>query len=203
MVGIIITMMTETKDAAPAAGPRPERPKLPPVRQLFTADEIAARNSELAAEIAAAGHQDLVVIPILTGGFVFGADLVRALHAIGVTAEIDFMTLSSYGQGKISSGNVEVVQDIRTDVSGRDVLIVDDIIETGRTLAFVRDALADRGARHILIAALCDKPGKRARAIDPDFVGFVCPDEFVVGYGMDIGQTFRQLPFIGVVDETD
>jgi hypoxanthine phosphoribosyltransferase len=177
-------------------------PKSRAVRPLFTASEIAARVVELAGEIAAAGHRDLVVIPILTGGFVFAADLVRALHAIGVTAEIDFMALSSYGKATRSSGKVDVVQDIRTDVSGRDVLIVDDIIETGRTLAFVRDVLAGRGARQILIAALCDKPGKRARAIDADFVGFVCPDEFVVGYGMDIGQTFRQLPFIGVIDET-
>lgn len=196
-------MMTDEKEAGASPHPKPGRPKLPAVRQLFTADEIAARNGELAAEIAAAGYHDLVVIPILTGGFVFGADLVRALHAIGVTAEIDFMTLSSYGQGKVSSGNVEVVQDIRTDVSGRDVLIVDDIIETGRTLAFVREALSQHGASRILIAALCDKPGKRARAVDPDFVGFVCPDEFVVGYGMDVGQTFRQLPFIGIVEGTD
>ena len=199
MADITITTMTDEADSA--SPPKSDRPRLPLVRPLFTAEEIAVRNTELAAEIAAAGYRDLVVIPILTGGFVFGADLVRALHAIGVTAEIDFMTLSSYGQGKISSGNVEVVQDVRTDIAGRDVLSVDDIIETGRTLAFVRDALAERGARHILIAALCDKPGKRARAIDPDFVGFVCPDEFVVGYGMDVGQTFRQLPFIGVVDE--
>jgi hypoxanthine phosphoribosyltransferase len=176
-------------------------PKLPLVRPLFTAGEIATRVAELAAEIAAAGHRDLVVIPILTGGFVFAADLVRALHAIGVTAEIDFMALSSYGQGTTSSGAIEVVQDIRTNLTGRDVLIVDDIIETGQTLAHVRGLLAERGARHVLIAALCDKPGKRARAIDPDFVGFVCPDEFVVGYGMDIGQTFRQLPFIGIIDE--
>ncbi len=203
MADITTTITMSDMDESPSPGPKPGRPKLPEVRPLFTADEIAARNGELAAEIAAAGYHDLVVIPILTGGFVFGADLVRALHAIGVTAEIDFMTLSSYGQGKVSSGNVEVVQDIRTDVTGRDVLIVDDIIETGRTLAFVRDALSERGASHILIAALCDKPGKRARAVDPDFVGFVCPDEFVVGYGMDVGQTFRQLPFIGVVDETE
>lgn len=193
VAAIIITRMTEAK----------HRPKLPSVKPLFTEVEIARRIAELASEIAAAGHRDLVVIPILTGGFVFGADLVRALHAIGVTAEIDFMTLSSYGQGTVSTGNVEVVQDIRSDVEGRTILVVDDIIESGRTLAFVRDRLKERRAGRILIAALCDKPGKRARAIEPDYVGFVCPDEFVVGYGMDIGQTFRQLPFIGVVDDTD
>jgi hypoxanthine phosphoribosyltransferase len=178
-----------------------DRPEPPRVRQLFTADQIAARNVELASEIAAAGYRDLVVIPILTGGFVFAADLVRALHAIGVVAEIDFMTLSSYGEGTVSHGRIELVQDVRTDVSGRDVLVVDDIIETGGTLAYVRDVLQARGARKVLIAALCDKPGKRTRAVEPDFVGFVCPDQFVVGYGMDIGRTFRQLPFIAVIDE--
>jgi hypoxanthine phosphoribosyltransferase len=180
-----------------------EPPDTRSVRPLFTADDIAGRVAGLAAEIAAAGHRELVVIPVLTGGFVFAADLVRALHAIGVSAEIDFMTLSSYGQGTTSKGTIDVVQDIRTNVAGRDVLIVDDIIETGRTLAFVRDVLAARGARKVMIAALCDKPGKRARAIEPDFIGFVCPDEFVVGYGMDIGQTFRQLPFIGVIDDKE
>ncbi len=173
------------------------------IRPLFTAAEIAARNTELAAEIAAAGYRNLVVVPILTGGFVFAADLVRALHEIGVAAEIDFITLSSYGSGTVSSGSVEVIQDIRADIAGRDVLVVDDIIETGRTLAFVRDRLIKGGARRVVIAALCDKPGKRARAVEPDHVGFVCPDEFVVGYGMDIGQTFRQLPYIGVVENKD
>jgi hypoxanthine phosphoribosyltransferase len=173
-----------------------------PIRQLFSAAEIATRTGELSAEIASAGYGELVVIPILTGGFVFAADLVRALHASGVSAEIDFMALSSYRDGTSSSGEIKVVQDIRANVSGRDVLVVDDIIETGRTLAFVRDRLLARSARKVLIAALCDKPGKRVRAVEPDFVGFICPDEFVVGYGMDIGQTFRQLPFIGVVDDT-
>lgn len=172
------------------------------IRQLFSAAEIAARTGALASEIASAGYRELVVIPILTGGFVFAADLVRALHANSVSAEIDFIALSSYRGGTTSSGEVEVIQDIRANVSGRDILVVDDIIETGRTLAFVRDRLLARGARTVLIAALCDKPGKRARAVEPNFVGFECPDEFVVGYGMDIGQTFRQLPFIGVVDET-
>lgn len=173
----------------------------PTIRPLFSAETIAERNLGLAQEIADAGYRDLVVIPILTGGFVFAADLVRALHAIGVTAEIDFVTLSSYGAGTVSSGKIEVVQDIRVDVVGRDVLVVDDIIETGRTLAFIRDRLLERGAHKVIIAALCDKPGKRERAVEPDHVGFVCPDQFVVGYGMDIGQTFRQLPFIGVVEK--
>ena len=138
---------------------------------------------------------------MLTGGFVFAADLVRALHSIGVSAQIDFMTLSSYGDTTQSSGKVDVLSDIRLDVPGREILVVDDIVETGRTLAHVRDMLLERGASRVGVAVLCEKPGKRERTIKPDFVGFVCPDEFVVGYGMDIKQTFRQLPFIGVVDE--
>lgn len=131
----------------------------------------------------------------------FAADLVRALHVIGISAEIDFLTLSSYGSMRVSSGKVEVVQDIRLDVTGRDVLVVDDIIDTGRTIAFVRDRLAQRGARRVAVVALCAKPSRHKRAVEPDYVGFVCPDEFVVGYGMDVGQTYRQLPYIGVIEE--
>lgn len=178
-----------------------KKKQLPHVRSLFSAEEIARRNIELAGEIAKAGYHDLIVISVLTGGFVFAADLVRALHSIGVSAQIDFMTLSSYGDATQSSGKVDVLSDVRLDVAGREILIVDDIVETGRTLAHVRDMLLARGASRVGIAVLCEKPGKRERAITPDFVGFICPDEFVVGYGMDIKQTFRQLPFIGVVDD--
>ena len=131
----------------------------------------------------------------------FAADLVRALHGIDVSVEVDFVSLSSYGDATESSGAIALISDIRADVAGRDVLIVDDIAETGRTLVFVRDMLLERGADRVGIAVLCDKPGNSGRAIVLDHVGFLCPDEFVVGYGMDIGQTYRQLPFIGVVED--
>jgi hypoxanthine phosphoribosyltransferase len=103
----------------------------------------------------------------------------------------------------VSSGQVDILRDVESDVRGRDVLLVDDILESGRTLAFAKDLLAARGARRVLVCVLLEKPGKRAVQVEPDFVGFECPDLFVVGYGMDVAHAFRQLPFIGVVQSLD
>jgi hypoxanthine phosphoribosyltransferase len=164
---------------------------------LFGEDEIARRVSELGAEVAAARPVRLLVVPILKGSFVFAADLLRALYRAGLTLEVDFMMLASYRAHTRSSGQVEVLRDIETDVRGRDVLIVDDILESGRTLAYAKDLLAARGARRVLVAALLDKQGRRAAEIDADFRGFACPDLFVVGYGMDMAHAFRELPFVG------
>jgi hypoxanthine phosphoribosyltransferase len=111
------------------------------------------------------------------------------------------MSLSSYQTGTVSTGKVEVVSDIETDVAGRDVLLIDDILESGRTLAFARSLMVERGARRVGIAVMLEKPGKRARVVDADHVGFVCPDFFVVGYGMDVAHAFRELPFVGVVED--
>lgn len=176
---------------------------LPPVKVLFDENRIAARNRELANEIAAAGPDRLLVLAILKGSFVFAADLIRALHASGQTPEVEFLHLSSYREATVSSGQVEIVRDVESDVRGRDVLIVDDILESGRTLAFAKDLLAARGARRVWICVLLEKPGKRAVQVTADFVGFECPDLFVVGYGMDVAHAFRQLPFIGVVEGLD
>src|SRR5690606_3357748 len=106
------------------------------VRVLFSAEEIARRNAELAAGLDASGYRDLMVLSVLKGSFVFAADLVRALHGAGLSPEVDFMTLSSYGDGAVSSGRVSLLQDVERALAGRDILIVDDILETGRTLAF-------------------------------------------------------------------
>ena len=171
------------------------------IRVLYDIPEIAARNAELAAEIAASGYRDLLVISILKGSFVFAADLIRALHAAGMAPEVEFISLSSYGAGTTSSGAVRVVKDIESEVAGRDVLLVDDILESGRTLRFARKLMQERGAARVGIAVLLDKPGKRVTAIDAEHVGFVCPDLFVVGYGMDVAHAFRELPFVGVVEE--
>jgi hypoxanthine phosphoribosyltransferase len=170
------------------------------IRVLYSAEEIAARNRQLANEVMASGVEDPLVIAILKGSFVFAADLLRALHGAGMQPEVEFITLSSYRKATVSSGQVEVTRDIQSDVKGRDVLLVDDILESGRTLAFARDLLAARGARRVLTVCLLEKPGKRAVAVDADFVGFRCPDLFVVGYGMDMAHSFRELPFIGYVD---
>ena len=170
------------------------------VRELFDETSIERRIGELAKAVAAAGPENLLVVAILKGSFVFAADLVRGLHRAGLQPQIEFMHLSSYLKGTRSTGHVSILKDIDSPVKGRDVLILDDILESGRTLAFAKDLLTARGARKVSIAVMLEKPGHRAVALDADFVGFQCPDVFVVGYGMDAGHSFRQLPFIGVVE---
>lgn len=176
---------------------------LPAIRVLFDTETIAARNRALASDIAAYTPQNLLVVCVLKGSFVFAADLIRALHGAGVAPEVDFIMLSSYRAGTVSSGTVAILRDIESDVRGRDVLLVDDILESGRTLAFAKDLIAARGAGRVMSAVLLEKPGKRAVNIKADFVGFVCPDYFVVGYGMDVAHSYRQLPFVGVIETGD
>lgn len=170
------------------------------IRSLFSAEAIAARNAELAAEIAGAGYNDLLVLSVLKGSFVFAADLLRALYGAGLSPEVEFISLSSYGEDTVSSGTVRVVRDIESDVAGRDVLLIDDILESGRTLQFARDLCLARGANRVGLAVMLDKRGKRRADIDADHVGFECPDYFVVGYGMDAAHAFRELPFVGVIE---
>ena len=167
------------------------------VEVLFSEDEIAARVRAIADAVAERKPQRLLVVPILKGSFVFAADLLRAFYRSGLRPEVDFMMLASYRQATVSSGQIEVLRDIETDVRGRDVLLIDDILESGRTLAFAKDLLAARGARHTMTAVLLDKGGHRAAEIEADFKGFDCPDRFVIGYGMDMAHAFRELPFVG------
>lgn len=167
---------------------------------LFTADEIAARVRTLASEIASAMGHDPLVIPILKGSFIFAADLLRALHEAGVEPDMDFISLSSYGAGTQSLGDVRILRDTEAQVKDRDVLIVDDILESGRTLAFAKDLMMARGARQVRTCVLLDKPGKLAVDMKADFTGFQCADRFVVGYGMDVAHAWRQLPFVGYVE---
>lgn len=166
---------------------------------LIDEASIRARVDGLAREVAGAGLEHPIAIAVLKGSFIFAADLLRALHAAGMRLEVEFMTLSSYRDQTASSGQVTVVKDIESDVRGRDVLLIEDILESGRTLAYARDLLCARGARRVVTCCLLEKPGKRAVSIDADFVGFTCDDVFVVGYGMDMAHSFRELPFIGVV----
>lgn len=168
------------------------------IEVLFSASTIARRNLELAKEIAGRGYEDLLVISILKGSFIFAADLIRAMHDAGIAPEVEFMMVSSYGAGT-TSGEVRLVRDIDNEVAGRDVLLVDDILESGKTLRFVRELMLERGARGVDIAVLLDKRMRRQGTLDADFVGFECPDYFVVGYGMDVGHAFRELPFVGIV----
>lgn len=171
---------------------------------LFDEKEIAQRNMGLAAEIAATEPRELLVVAVLKGSFMFAADLIRALHRVGLEPHVEFIHLSSYLEGTVSSGTVRILKDIESSVRDRDVLLVDDILESGRTLAFAKDLLIARGARRVMICTMLEKPGKRAVQIAADFVGFSCPDVFVVGYGMDVAHSYRELPFIGrVVMEGD
>jgi hypoxanthine phosphoribosyltransferase len=169
------------------------------VQVLIDETAIAERTQKLAEEIAAVGPKDLLVVAILKGSFMFAADLLRALHRARLEPHVEFFHLSSYLEGTVSTGAVRILKDIESSVKDRDVLLVDDILESGRTLAFAKDLLAARGARRVMICTMLEKPGKRAVQIKADFVGFVCPDVFVVGYGMDVAHSYRQLPFIGRV----
>ncbi|MHA1157129.1 MAG: hypoxanthine phosphoribosyltransferase [Alphaproteobacteria bacterium] len=170
------------------------------IQVVFDAETIAKRNLEIAGSIAGAGFRDLLVVSILKGSFVFAADLIRALHHAGLSPEVEFISVSSYREGTESSGVVDLVRDLDNDVRGRDILLIDDILESGRTLAFTRKLMVERGARRVAIAVLLEKSGKAVEQIDADFVGFQCPDLFVVGYGMDQGHAFRELPFVGVIE---
>ena len=168
------------------------------IEVLFSASAIARRNLELAKEIAARDYDDLLVISILKGSFVFAADLIRAMHDMGLSPEVEFIFISSYGAGTVS-GEVRVLRDIDNEVAGRDVLLIDDILESGKTLKYTRELMLSRGAKSVSIAVLLDKHSRRQTDLSAEFVGFECPDSFVVGYGMDVGHAFRELPFVGVV----
>lgn len=173
------------------------------VKVLITAQQIAERVNTLAATIAQTLPPDLMIVALLRGSFVFTSDLIRALHDVGlktnIRPQVEFMTLASYGKSTTSSGTIQVTRDLTEPLDGRDVLIVDDILESGRTLTYARDLVLSRKAKSVHIAVLLEKPGKRKVPIDADFVGFVIPDQFVVGYGLDYANYFRELPYIGAV----
>src|SRR5688500_18510466 len=149
------------------------------IEVLFSASAIARRNLELAKEIAGRAYRDLLVISVLKGSFIFAADLIRAMHDAGISPEVEFIFISSYGAGT-TSGEVKVLRDIDNDVAGRDILLIDDILESGKTLKFARDLMLSRGANSCSIAVLLDKHVRRKAEIEADFVGFECPDYFVV-----------------------
>ncbi len=169
------------------------------IRILISEDAIAQRINALALEIAALKPRRLLVVPILKGSFMFAADLIRAMHRAGLSPDVEFIQLSSYRKATTSSGQVDIIKNIESSVEDRDVLLLDDILESGRTLAYAKDLLSARGAASVLTCVLLEKPHKRAVQIVPDFVGFECPDQFVVGYGMDVAHSLRELPFVGVM----
>ena len=168
------------------------------IDEMISAEQIAARVDELAAEISAfyADTEKLVVVGLLRGSFVFIADLVRGLST---PVEVDFLEVSSYGDAMESSREVRIFKDIRGEIEGRDVLVVEDIIDTGHTMQHVLTLLKSRGPRRLEVATLLDKPSRREVSVDARWVGFEIPDEFVVGYGIDYAQRNRNLPYIGTV----
>ncbi len=168
------------------------------IEQMISAKSIAARIEDLAAEITACfcGTDKLVVVGLLRGSFVFIADLVRELE---LPVEVDFLEASSYGDCTESSGEVRIMKDLRGQIEGRDVLLVEDIVDTGLTLTAVTSLLSSRKPRRLETIALLDKPSRREVDIKASWTGFEIPDEFVVGYGIDFAQRNRNLPYIGKV----
>jgi hypoxanthine phosphoribosyltransferase len=164
---------------------------------LVTADELQAINKRLGEQITKDfKDKNLLVIGILKGSIYFMADLTRY---IDLPLKLDFLAVSSYGGGTRSSGAVKIVKDIDINLEGYDILLVEDILDSGRTLDYVSKMLGARGAKSISIATLLDKPDRRVVELTPDYVGCDVPDEFVVGYGLDYDQKYRNLPYIGAL----
>lgn len=187
--------MTQPPSAPPEAA-TPARSYV--IDEMISAKSIAARVEALAREITAHFHDTdkLVVVGLLRGSFIFIADLVRELR---LPVEVDFLEASSYGTGMQSTREVRILKDLSGEIQGRDVLVVEDIVDTGFTLSHVTQMLRARGPRRLEICALLDKPARREVAMQATWTGFEIPDEFVVGYGIDYAQRNRNLPHIGKV----
>jgi len=164
---------------------------------LLTADEIAAKVLELGARIAADYQtRDLVLVSVLKGALPFLADLMRATP---IPLALDFLEVSSYGEGTETSGVVRILKDLAHPIEGRHVLVVEDILDTGHTLSYVFDHLRAQRPASLRLCVLLDKPARRVIPIEIDYRGFEIPDKFVVGYGLDYAERYRNLPFIGVL----
>ena len=164
---------------------------------LLSEEEISARVKELGEEL---GNRfqggNPLFLGVLKGCFVFMSDLIRACP---LKSDLEFIAVSSYENGTASTGRVQITHDVQQDITGRDVIIVEDILDSGNTLAFLKEYLLTKGAATITIVTLLDKPARRTKAITADLSGFTVPDEFVVGYGLDYAQYYRNLPYIGVL----
>ncbi len=167
------------------------------LKVLVSEEELKTRVNELGdALYERFKGQNPLFVSVLKGSFVFMADLVRACQ---VKADVEFIAVSSYQNGTESTGRVQITRDLQQDITGRDLVIVEDILDSGNTLAFLKDYFMTKGAKSITIVTLLDKPARRTKAIQADFAGFTVPDEFVVGYGLDYAQQYRNVPYIGVL----
>lgn len=164
---------------------------------LYTEEQLAQRVKELGAQITAdyAGKTPLIA-SVLRGSYVFMADLTRA---IDLPISVDFMAVSSYGAGTSSSGQVQILKDLSDRIDGRDLIIVEDILDSGNTLYYLLDVLRARRPASIRLCTLLDKPSRRIKPIQADYCGFTIPDAFIVGYGLDFAEKYRNLPYIGVL----
>ena len=167
------------------------------LKVLFSQEDIARRVAEMGTELAERfqGKKPLF-LGVLKGCFVFMSDLVRACP---IKSDLEFIAVSSYQNATVSSGRVQITHDLQQDITGRHLIIVEDILDSGNTLAFLKDYFMTKGAASITIVTLLDKPSRRTKAITADLAGFVVPDEFVVGYGLDYCQQYRNVPYIGVL----
>ena len=166
-------------------------------RVLFTAAQLDTRIGEIAAEMNRdyAGKEP-VLISVLRGSFVFMADLTRK---ITLPCTVDFMSVSSYGAGTKSSGQVQITKDLSDDIEGRDIIVVEDILDSGNTLSYLLEILKARKPASVKLCTLLDKPDRRVKDVHVDYSGFTIPDEFVVGYGLDYAEKYRNLPYIGIL----
>jgi hypoxanthine phosphoribosyltransferase len=167
---------------------------------MLSAEQIAARVREMGRQIALdyAGR-DLVLVCVLKGSFVFAADLARA---IDLPLRVDFLGVRSYGEGTESSGVVQITQDLSRPIEHASVLLVEDIVDTGLTVAHLMDLLRTRGPAQVQVCALLHKPSRARVQVKIDYLGFTIDDRFVVGYGLDVGERYRNLPYIGIVERT-
>lgn len=166
---------------------------------LFSHEEIATTVKRLAAEISQAyQNKNPLLIGVFKGSFIFMADLIRLLD---FPLEVDFIRLSSYGRGKESSEKIKVLRGLRSQVKGREVLVIEDIVDTGLTIAFLLDYLRKKRAASLKLCALTDKPSRRKVSVTIDYLGFTVPDKFIIGYGIDWDERFRNLPDICTLEE--
>ena len=176
-----------------------EFPKVQKVKELFSAQTIAARVQELGAEIARDyGDQELVLVGVLKGSFLFLADLARAIP--GHHLLVDFLGLHSYGDETRSSGVVQITADLTKPIEGKHVLVVEDIVDTGLTMEYLMDNLRTRHPASVKLCSLLHKPSRQMKPVQIDYLGFTIPDLFVIGYGLDYAQRYRNLPYIGVLE---
>ena len=167
------------------------------LKVLLTEEQIKARVQEMGDQLYDAfQNKNPMFVGVLNGCFIFMADLVRATQ---LKSELEFIGVSSYNNATKSSGVVQITRDLQRDISGRDIIVVEDILDSGNTLYFLTEYLKTKGADSVTIATLLDKPARREKPIKADYAGFEVPDEFVVGYGLDYAQQYRNIPYIGVL----